>query len=60
MKGTELTMGGGGGGWDPTGDWERISGADRGGGAEASRDSGHLIGSLGIKASIGFQQSRTD
>lgn len=58
MKGTELTLGGGGVGVGA--DWERILGADRGGGAEESRDAGNLIGSLGIKASIGFQQSRTD
>lgn len=56
MKGTELTWGG----RQKVGaDWEWISGADRGSGAEESRDSGNLIGSLGIKASIGFQQSRT-
>lgn len=56
MKGTELTWGG----RQKVGaDWEWISGADRGGGAEESRDSGNLIGSLDIKASIGFQQSRT-
>lgn len=40
-------------------DWEWISGADRGGGAAESRDSGSLIASLGIKASIGSQQSKT-
>lgn len=59
MKGTEVTMGGVWGGRVGP-DWEWISGADSGGGAEARRDSGNLIGSLGIKASIGFLQSRTD
>ena len=58
MKGTELTLGDGG--VEKVGaDWKWISGADRGGGAEESRDSGNLIGSLGIKASIGFQQNST-
>lgn len=40
-------------------DWKWISGADRGGGAEENRDSDDLIGSLGIKASTGFQQNST-
>lgn len=59
MKGTELTLGDGGGGGEVGADWKWISGADRGGGAEESRDSGNLTGSLSIKASIGFQQNST-